>query len=257
MKFVLFSILLKSLAKFEYMGINAIILAGGLGTRLRSVVNDVPKPMAPIAHRPFLEYLLDYWILQGVERFIISVGYKHETIIEHFGSQYNGIRIDYAIEHTPLGTAGGLLLAAQQIDADSSFLVLNGDTYFAVTLQTLIEFAKTHDADWCFSLFKANDPKRYLGLSVAPNGRIQALASASQASCLANGGVYWVRQRALMDYKDKVAQDKKLSLEDDLFLLILKQQRVFGLAFQGTFIDIGVPDDYYRSQFVIKNKELA
>src|SRR5215471_11172514 len=92
----------------------AVILAGGLGTRLRGTVPDVPKPMAPIRGRPFLEYQLDYWIGKGINRFVLSVGYRHEVIIDHFGASYRGAELSYAIEHTPLGTGGALLLAVEE-----------------------------------------------------------------------------------------------------------------------------------------------
>src|SRR5205085_7892557 len=103
-----------------------VVLAGGLGTRLRSAVPDVPKPMAPIAGRPFLEYQLDYWIGKGIDRFVLSVGYRHELIIDHFKARYRGAHIAYAIESSPLGTGGGLLRAVNEARLDSPFLVLNG-----------------------------------------------------------------------------------------------------------------------------------
>ena len=126
----------------------AIILAGGLGTRLRSAVTDLPKPMAPIGGRPFLEYQLDYWIAQGISRFVLSVGYQHEVIIDHFGTSYEGIELNFVIEETPLGTGGGLLLAAEKVGNDTPFLLLNGDTYFSVDLKTLTDFSQEKDADW-------------------------------------------------------------------------------------------------------------
>jgi D-glycero-alpha-D-manno-heptose 1-phosphate guanylyltransferase len=124
---------------------SAIILAGGLGTRLRSAVPDLPKPMAPIAGRPFLAYQLDYWIRQGVDRFVLSVGYRHESIMAYFGAAYRGIAVDYSVEQTPLGTGGGLLLALERLDGGQRpFLLLNGDTYFEVDLATLSAF---HDCN--------------------------------------------------------------------------------------------------------------
>ena len=93
---------------------SALVLAGGLGTRLRSVVSKLPKPMAPVRGRPFLEHLLDYWLHQGVNHFVLSVGYLHELIIDHMGSNYKGAMIEYVIEESPLGTGGGLLLGAQK-----------------------------------------------------------------------------------------------------------------------------------------------
>lgn len=226
---------------------SAVILAGGLGTRLRSTVPDLPKPMAPIAGRPFLEYQLDYWIAQGIGRFVLSVGYRHDAIMSHFGSRYRGAELDYAIEEKPLGTGGGLLLAVEQVSRDEPFLLLNGDTYFAADWDVLNAYALAHDADWCFSLFRTSEQGRYMGLELSPDGRIASLKSGSvQGSRLANGGVYWVHPRALRH--SRFASGEKVSLEDDLFPAALASgRRMFGMEFTGTFIDIGVPDDYRRA----------
>ena len=104
--------------------------------------------MAPINGFPFLEYQLGYWIKQGVTRFLLSVGYRHKIIIDYFGNSYQGAQLEYVIETAPLGTGGGFLLAAQKIDKDDPFLLLNGDTYFAVNLEQLVEFSLMNDADW-------------------------------------------------------------------------------------------------------------
>lgn len=229
----------------------AIILAGGLGTRLRSVVPDLPKPMAPIDGRPFLEYQLDYWIGQGIDRFVLSVGYRREAVLAHFGRRYNGARIDYAVEETPLGTGGALLLAAGQLDGDQAFLVLNGDTYFAVELAELVAFADTHSADWCFALFQPAESGRYMGMDLSPEGRVIALKSGSaQPGRPANGGVYWMRAEALRDCG--FAPGAPCSLEDDLAPAAMNAgQRLFGREFSGPFIDIGVPGDYRRAAAVL------
>ena len=226
---------------------SAIILAGGLGTRLRSAVPDLPKPMAPIGTRPFLEYQLDYWIAQGVSHFVLSVGYRHEVIVDYFGYRYKCAELDYAIEKTPLGTGGGLLLAAEKIDDDTPFLLLNGDTYFAVDLKTLIGFSQANNADWSFSLFRTNEKGRYMGMDVSPQGFITSLKSGNgQPGRLANGGAYWVRSRTLFD--EKFSQGGKVSLEDDIFpAALVSGQRLFGIEFPGIFIDIGVPADYHRA----------
>lgn len=233
----------------------AIILSGGLGTRLRSVVSDLPKPMAPIGDRPFLEYQLDYWIGQGVSRFVLSVGYRHEMIIDHFGSSYKGIELIFVIEETPLGTGGSLLLAAEKISESTPFLLLNGDTYFAVDLKDLIEFSQKNDADWCFSLFRANEKGRYMGIDISQQGQINSLKSGtSHPGRLANGGVYWVHPRALLG--GRFAPDDKVSLEDDIFPAAMASgQRLYGIEFPGTFIDIGMPDDYHRAFALLAGKE--
>lgn len=229
----------------------AVILAGGLGTRLRSAVPELPKPMAPISGRPFLEYQLDYWIKQGVSRFVLSVGYRHEVIIEHFGDRYKDAELDYVIEKMPLGTGGGFLLAAERINKNEAFLLLNGDTYFAVDLNTLIEFARTTHASWCFSLFRTNEEGRYMGMDITPQGQITSLKSGTgQTERLANGGVYWVSPGAVLD--GKFFAGDKVSLEDDIFpAAMISGHRLFGIEFPGTFIDIGVPDDYYHASTLL------
>jgi D-glycero-alpha-D-manno-heptose 1-phosphate guanylyltransferase len=230
---------------------SAIILAGGLGTRLRSAVPDLPKPMAPIGGRPFLEYQIDYWIKQGINRFVLSVGYRYEVIIDHFGNKYKDAELDYVIEKTPLGTGGGLLLAVEKVERTEPFLLLNGDTYFAVNLKTLIEFAMINDADWCFSLFRTNEEGRYMGMDISPQGRITSLKSGTNMSDrLANGGVYWVNPRALLG--GAFTPGAKVSLEDDIFPVAMNSgQRLFGLEFPGIFIDIGVPGDYHRASSLL------
>ena len=225
---------------------SAVILAGGLGTRLRSAVPDLPKPMAPISGRPFLEYQLDYWISQGVSRFVLSVGYRHEAITEHFGPRYKGVDLEYAIEEQPLGTGGAFLLAAEKTGLREPFLLLNGDTYFRVDWSVLNDYALEHDADWCFSLFRTSEAGRYMGIELSSEGRITSLKSGvEQGPRLANGGVYWVHPRVLSGAWRGGA---KLSLEDGVFpAAFAAGQRLFGLEFTGTFIDIGVPDDYHRA----------
>ena len=226
---------------------SALVLAGGLGTRLRSAVPDLPKPMAPVSGRPFLEHLLDYWILQEVHHFVLSVGYRHEIIINHLGNNYKGAKIDYVIEDEPLGTGGGLLLGTQKIDLDKPFLVLNGDTFFAVNLNKLIAFSTFHNTDWCFSLFSSTESGRYLGMDISPQGVITSLKSATtQLGKLANGGVYLIHPRAL--HAIGFLPGDKCSLEEEIFpAAFALGQRMMGIEFVGSFIDIGVPTDYHRA----------
>lgn len=235
--------------------ISAVILAGGIGSRLSSVVPDLPKPMAPVSGRPFLEYQLDYWISQGISSFVLSVGYRHEAIVDYFGNGYKGAELDYVIEQIPLGTGGGLLLAVEKVGNDVPFLLLNGDTYFAVDLKGLAEFARENDADWCFSLFRTNEEGRYMGMEVSPCGQIISLKSGTgHRGRLANGGVYWVHPRALIG--SKLLRGDKISLEDEILPAAMGSgQRLFGIEFPGTFIDIGVPDDYRRAPALLANRK--
>ena len=224
----------------------AVVLAGGFGTRLQAVVADVPKPMAPINGRPFLEYQLDYWIAQGVSRFVLAIGFMHEKIQAHFGSEYRGARIDYSVESTPLDTGGAVLMAAAQLEPDEHFLLLNGDTFFTVPLEELVQLAGSRKADWAFSLFRIPSGGRYTAVTVAPDGRIVALDAKNDMRGLANGGVYWVSPRALAE--SGFSAGDKASLEKEIFPAALAAgRRMYGFEFSGTFLDIGLPSDYYRA----------
>ena len=229
----------------------AIILAGGLGTRLRSSVPDLPKPMAPIGGRPFLACQIDYWINQGIDRFLLSTGYRHEAITEYFGNSYKGADLDYVMESTPLGTGGGLLKAFEKISGSDPFLLLNGDTYFAVNLSEMTAFAHVHNADWCFSLFSAREEGRYMGMGVSPKGAITSLRSETTfPGRMANGGVYLIKPGALS--RIAFRSGEKISLEDHILPEAMASgQRLFGFSCSGLFIDIGVPEDYQRAQTLL------
>jgi len=228
----------------------AIILAGGLGTRLREAVPNLPKPMAPINDRPFLEHQMDYWIGQGIDHFILSVGYMKHIIIDHFGEKYKNATIEYAKENKPLGTGGGLLMASKSLT--EPFLAINGDTFIEVDLDDLWSFHIQKKSKWTFSLFRTNQFSRYMGMDVDKNGEILSLKSKkNQLSGLANGGVYLIDPRVLssLDYK----AGNRASLEEDLLLnYISKGRKLFGKEFNGRFVDIGLPEDYHQSSKIIK-----
>jgi D-glycero-alpha-D-manno-heptose 1-phosphate guanylyltransferase len=227
----------------------AIVLAGGLGTRLRGTIGEVPKPLAPVRGRPFLEYLLDYWIGQGVTRVILSVGYQHEAITGHFGASFHGAAIRYAVEDRPLGTGGGLLLACRSIAAPGPFLVLNGDTYFEARLETLREFHAARRAEATLALFRSPQHGRYAGLKIGSTGEVLALGTGEKGG-LANGGVY-LMERSLLD-DGPWQPSATASLEEDILPFALRAaRRVFGLECPGRFLDIGVPEDYARAAEVL------
>lgn len=228
----------------------ALILAGGLGTRLREAVPDLPKPMAPIRNRPFLEHQMDYWIGQGVTRFILSVGYKHGLIEAHFGSAYRQCPVVYAREDSPLGTGGGLLLGLSQAQGDS-VLVLNGDTFFEVNLTQMRVRHDTSQADITVALRRIAHNDRYGEVALDVQGNVATFsAAASGGEGIINGGVYLVRPAALLGLG--YAPGDKVALEQDLFPCLLNTgKRVAGFVSDTNFIDIGIPDDYYRAADVL------
>lgn len=231
----------------------AVILAGGLGSRLRPVVPDLPKPMAPVDGRPFLEHQMDYWIGQGVRRFVLSVGYKHELIEKYFGASYHGAEVAYAVETTPLGTGGGLLLAVGKICASGPWLILNGDTFFDIRLAELRKFHETKQAEITLSLFPVENNTRYTGVKVDSAGRITRLQSVGDGSRqLINGGVYLLGETALSGLPYHVGD--RASFESDILEKALEVgKRLYGYSSSGKFIDIGTPEDYERVASVFQD----
>jgi D-glycero-alpha-D-manno-heptose 1-phosphate guanylyltransferase len=222
----------------------AIILAGGLGTRIKDTVPNLPKPMAPINGRPFLEYQIDYLIQQGITKIILSVGYLKEAIINHFGNQYKKASIEYSIESSPLGTGGALMLALK--NQTEPVLVINGDTFFEIDLMELAKLHHVNNSKLTIALFRTDPIKRYMGIEIGNNGEILTLKMSSNAS-LINGGIYLI-EPFFFDSLD-FETGKKFSFEDDILVKIVENgDNLFGKEFAGLFIDIGIPDDYYRAQ---------
>jgi len=223
----------------------AVILAGGLGTRLREVVRDIPKSMAPVNGKPFLEYQLAYLQSWGIDHVVLSVGYKNEVIREHFGEQYQDVRIDYAIEEKPLGTGGGIQLALQKTDGQAAF-ILNGDTFFEVNLQRLHDLYRIKNADLCMALHFCDDVSRYGAVEIDDDGRITGFHEKGQQSGegFMNGGVYYFKKA----YFDSFDFHEKFSLEKDFFEKHYKEEHFYGLRCYSYFIDIGIPADYERAQ---------
>jgi D-glycero-alpha-D-manno-heptose 1-phosphate guanylyltransferase len=231
----------------------AIVLAGGFGTRLREVVNDVPKPMAPVNGRPFLEYILDYLHHYGVTRVILSVGYKGEMIREHFGDTYSTMSIGYAFEHEPLGTGGAIKLGMELCDSKQA-AVLNGDTLFDINLTALYAFHKEKGAGISLALRQLEDVSRYGTVKIDEDHRIKGFAekSAAAGSGYINGGVYLFNKEIFTDAEFP----QKFSIEKDLFERYYESLRMYGFVSHDYFIDIGIPDDYHRAQHELKNYEL-
>jgi D-glycero-alpha-D-manno-heptose 1-phosphate guanylyltransferase len=230
----------------------AVILAGGRGLRLRSVVPDLPKPMAPILGRPFLEHQLDFWIGQGVGRIILSVGYRREAIQQHFGSRYRGVDVVYSAEEHPLGTGGGLLLATGRLMGQGAFLVVNGDTFFDVDLDRMRRFHDEKRADVTVAVSRVAENTRYGAIRMGEDERIASFQTRmpDPENHLINGGVYLVAPKALAN--DGWAIGDTLSLEDRMFPTLLSSGcRFHGFLSSGTFIDIGIPEDYRAAESLL------
>jgi len=221
----------------------AIILAGGKGTRLQTVINDLPKPMALIAEKPFITYLLDFLIKNEVEKAILSVGYMYSTIIENLGDNYKGLKIEYAVEPKPLGTGGGIVFASQFLD-NNNFFLLNGDSFFNINLQLFDDFHRFNKTDFSIAIKPMKNFDRY-GTVVVENNRILRFNEKKYCEYgLINAGIY------LMD-KCKIKAlnfTEVFSFEKD-FLEVYINKFVFSAYIDDQyFIDIGVPKDYQLAQ---------
>ena len=221
----------------------ALVLAGGFGTRLRSVIQDIPKPMAPIFNKPFLAYLLSYLSANNVTRVVVCTGYKHEVVEHYFGTAYAGMDIVYSVETEPLGTGGAVARAMQFIQGDAC-LVLNGDTFFNVDLNNLVAAHMRHNADVTIALKPMTDFSRY-GTVVRQGSRVTCFEEKKYcAQGEINGGVYYIKKSKLLsaDFPEK------FSLEKDFLEPGAHSCAMVGFVEDGYFIDIGIPEDYERAQ---------
>jgi D-glycero-alpha-D-manno-heptose 1-phosphate guanylyltransferase len=225
----------------------AIILAGGLGTRLRSAIQDIPKPMAPVSGKPFLFYILRWVSEYNPGRIVLSIGYKSETIREYFGQSFEGIPIEYAVEEKPLGTGGGLMNAAR-ITNGSDFLVINGDTWFPVDLKKLYVYHTGLCSFITIALKKMTDFSRY-GAVECKDGFIFRFNEKKQVSeGLVNGGIYVVNRKLLLSgYYPEV-----FSIEKDILEKKAGRKELRYMVFDEPFLDIGIPDDYLKAAEIIK-----
>ena len=222
--------------------IEAIVLAGGMGTRLRPVVADIPKPMAPVCGRPFLTYVLGQLQSHGVQRAVLATGYRHEVVADYFGSSYAGMALSYAVETEPLGTGGGIRKGLE-LCSGQNVVVLNGDTFFAVDLAAMLAFHLRSRADITVALKGLEDFDRY-GAVLLEGERIVAFHEKKKcAKGFINGGVYIVRKGLFAG----IELPERFSFEVDFLGKFLHSLNVIGFKSAGYFIDIGVPADYERA----------
>jgi len=220
----------------------AIVLAGGLGTRLRDVVPDLPKPMAPVAGRPFLEILLSMLARKGFTRVILSLGFMPEKIISHFGDQYLGMELVHEVELQPLGTGGAIRAALTHCVTDHVY-VFNGDTYLELEVDALeCLWQKHHNS--VIVVREVPDTARFGRVDVN-DGRVAAFHEKGKAGAgLINAGCYVLPKHVLDDFP----LGQTFSIETEFFVKRLQSTRFDGFVTQGSFIDIGVPDDYVLAQ---------
>jgi len=223
----------------------AVILAGGMGSRLKTVVNDRPKPMALINNKPFLYYLLSNLKKEGFQHIILAVGFKHEIISDFFGNSFKEMDISYAIEEKPLGTGGGILNALKYAHEKRTF-ILNGDTYFPVPFKEMEKLADKKVSDLVIALRKLNDVSRYGTISVDSQKRVVEFIEKTnnKEPGLINGGIYLIENSSFL----ALPFPEKFSFEEDFLMAKFNEKQFFGIPFNSYFLDIGIPESYQQAQ---------
>ena len=233
----------RSPEKTQTMEKECIVLAGGLGTRLRGTVDDVPKCMAPVAGRPFLHYLFDYLERNGFSRVVLSLGYMHETVERWAASQVRPFRIAASVEPTPLGTGGAIALAAEKTTGRQVY-VMNGDTFFDADTDAMRGVHEHMGAAATLALKPMNDFSRYGTVETDDEGRIRTFREKRHCRHgLINGGIY------LLDLESGLFDGLggRFSFETDVLQARVSGTVLGGYVSAGYFIDIGVPEDYRQA----------
>lgn len=220
----------------------AIVLSGGLGTRLREAVPNLPKSMAPVAGRPFLEILLTKLAQNGFKRIILALSFMADKIIDHFGQEFAGMEIVYVVEDAPLGTGGAVKLAMLASIQEHVF-IFNGDSFLDLEVNKVDEQWQLHKRPIIVGC-QVPDTARYGRLLTKAEVVIGFTEKGVTGPGIINAGCYVLNQGQLDSFADNLA----FSLETDFFAKVVKKIEIDVFVSSGYFIDIGIPEDYARAQ---------
>jgi D-glycero-alpha-D-manno-heptose 1-phosphate guanylyltransferase len=220
----------------------AIILAGGLGTRLKEVVDEIPKSMAAVNGKPFLAYIMDHLSRFGFTRIILATGYKNEAVSGYFGNHWAGSKLIYSVEKEPLGTGGAVHLALSQTVAENIF-VLNGDTLFSIDFNEMERSFLKHNPVMSLALKPMTDFDRYGSVTLDDERLVSFNEKKFCREGLINGGIYILNRK----WFEKNVPGEKFSFEKDIMEKRTGQDLMTGYISDAYFIDIGIPEDYFRA----------
>jgi D-glycero-alpha-D-manno-heptose 1-phosphate guanylyltransferase len=229
-----------------------IILAGGFGTRLKSVLPDIPKCLAPINEKPFIDFLINFLNKQGINNFIFSLGYKSDTIISHLDSNFKNLNILYSVEKEPLGTGGAIKLALTMAQVED-ILVINGDTFFNNDIIKFYNFHKQSNSKFTLALTKVDNNNRFGTVIINDMKEVVGFSEKKENDStfsLINAGQYIINKEEFFSYKI----ENKFSIELDFFQNNKINKKIYGYEFISDFIDIGIPEDLTRAQTFFNNK---
>ncbi|MEP7265551.1 MAG: nucleotidyltransferase family protein, partial [Bacteroidota bacterium] len=215
-----------------------------LGTRLRSVVADQPKVLAPVNDQPFLKYIIDKLFAQDFNHVVLSTGYLHEKIDEFIRAQYPGINISIVVEDEPLGTGGGIAHALKKC-MNEEVLILNGDTFFNIDYAQFYHHHHHHQSSFSIALKHMKNFERYGTVVCDQHHRIIAFTEKKlmEEGCI-NAGAYIINRLEFLNYK----WPEKFSMEKDFMEKFTKDISMYGFPYDEYFIDIGIPEDFARAQ---------
>ncbi len=226
----------------------AIVLAGGRGTRLGSLTENIPKPLLNVAERPFIFHLLDYLKAQKISNVILAIGYLQSQFEQLIGKEYKGMSVRYSIETSPLGT-GGALDKALSITNEENLFVLNGDTLFMADLRELEQKHHQVKASLTLVLRHVEDAARYGSIDFNNELITSIREKGTQGPGYINGGIYFLRLSERPSFKKEV-----YSFEKEVIPFLIKNNKVSFVISNNYFIDIGIPEDFQRSQVELNNK---
>ncbi|MFB2936494.1 nucleotidyltransferase family protein [Aerosakkonemataceae cyanobacterium BLCC-F154] len=235
---------LNVLTSKDLAGVTATILAGGLGTRLRSVVVDRPKTLAKIGDRPFLTYLLEKLAATEIKNVVLCIGYLGEQIETIFGNSYKSLNLFYSQETSPLGTGGALRLALPLVKSDS-ILVMNGDSFCDASLSDFFSDYCQQKAEVSLLLTQVSDTSRYGQVKLDTNGKLISFAEKanSSGSGWINAGIYLIKRQKVQE----IPENRFVSLEKEMFPTWI-ESGIYGYQASGRFIDIGTPESYAQAE---------
>jgi D-glycero-alpha-D-manno-heptose 1-phosphate guanylyltransferase len=221
----------------------AVILAGGLGTRLGDLTKNTPKPMLSVAGRPFIEYLLQALDRSGVDRVVLSVGHLANLVSSRLGTRFGRMQLEYAVEHEQLGTGGGILNGLRCC-RESDVMILNGDSYVEADHGDMLRRHRDADAVVTMCVCEVENPERYGKVQTEQDRVVRFMEKGAVASGLINAGLYVVNRDSLQRY----SLPRRFSFEKDFLERYVDEIKPVAYCATGQFIDIGIPADYARAQ---------
>jgi D-glycero-alpha-D-manno-heptose 1-phosphate guanylyltransferase len=226
----------------------AVVLCGGLGTRLGDMTRETPKPLIPVAGRPFLAHVLDQLTTAPIDEIILAVSFHWQKVLAEIGDSWCGVKISYSIEQEALGTGGAIKQAMRQSGVNEA-LVVNGDTFLKMNAGDLLQFAKEQNADIAIALKQTEDSARFGKVNIDELGRVLAFEEKGQCGRgLINSGVYYVRELVFASI-----QQETFSFEKDVLTLYCSEFAIYGMPTDAYFIDMGVLEDLARARTDLSN----